>query len=364
MTAPREIAARMLPVIVVVAVLAILVAIVGATGTRLLQHSLVEMLIMAVLVVGLYVFVGNTGITSFGHAAFVCIGAYAAAWFTLPLPLKTLNMPGLPTVLHNYNLPVPLSVVMAGGIAGLVALVVGPALLRLAGIAASIATLALYMIVVISYSNWDAVTLGTSSIVGLPRYADAWTVLAWLAAAAIAARLFETSKIGLQARAARDDEVAARSIGIDVLGGRLASWVLSAFVLGCGGALYAHFLGTISVDAFSLGMTFVTLAMLVVGGSRSLIGAVTGAVMISLVVELLRQLERGVDLPFATISLPPGSQELGIALVMLCMLLLRPRGILPVRITNLGLARPRPAQRNHAMNPAGAKTVFSQEERA
>jgi branched-chain amino acid transport system permease protein len=352
----RNFVARLLPAAIVIGVLALLVAIVGFSGARLVQHSLVEMLIMAVLVIGLYVFVGNTGVTSFGHVAFICIGAYCTAWLTLPLPLKKLNMPGLPSLLHTNNLPVPVSVLAAGALAALVALIIGIPLLRLAGIAASIATLAVYMVTVISYSNWDAVTLGTSSIVGLPRYADAWTVLAWVALVAIAARLFETSNIGLRARAARDDEVAARSIGIDILAGRLTSYILSAFILGCGGALYAHFLGTISVDAFSLNMTFVTLAMLVVGGSRSLIGAVTGTVFISLVVELLRQLERGVDISVTVLSLPPGSQELGIALVMLCMLLVRPRGILPEWIANPTVAEPaRPI-------PATSANVFAQEE--
>jgi branched-chain amino acid transport system permease protein len=341
----RNFIARMLPALIVIAVLTVLVAIVSVAGARLVQHSLVEMLVMTVLVIGLYVFVGNTGIISFGHAAFICIGAYCTAWLTLPLPLKKLNMPGLPELLHTNNLPVPVSVLAAGSLAALVAVIIGIPLLRLAGIAASIATLAVYMVTVISYSNWDTVTLGTSSIVGLPRYADAWTVLAWVAFAAIVARLFETSNIGLRARAARDDEAAARSIGINILGGRLASWTLSAFVLGCGGALYAHFLGTISVDAFSLSMTFVTLAMLVVGGSRSLVGAVAGTVMISLVVELLRQLERGMDLSFVTLSLPPGSQELGIAIVMLCMLLVRPRGIVPGWLANPSFAETaRPVQ--------------------
>jgi branched-chain amino acid transport system permease protein len=352
----RNFVARLLPAAIVIGVLALLVAIVGFSGARLVQHSLVEMLIMVVLVIGLYVFVGNTGVTSFGHVAFICIGAYCTAWLTLPLPLKKLNMPGLPSLLHTNNLPVPVSVLAAGALAALVALIIGIPLLRLAGIAASIATLAVYMVTVISYSNWDAVTLGTSSIVGMPRYADAWTVLAWVALVAIAARLFETSNIGLRARAARDDEVAARSIGIDILAGRLTSYILSAFILGCGGALYAHFLGTISVDAFSLNMTFVTLAMLVVGGSRSLIGAVTGTVFISLVVELLRQLERGVDISVTVLSLPPGSQELGIALVMLCMLLVRPRGILPEWIANPTVAEPaRPI-------PATSANVFAQEE--
>jgi branched-chain amino acid transport system permease protein len=326
MDAPRPaIAAAATPVLLAAAVL-LLVLGAEASGDRLIQHSMVELLALLVVVVGTYVFVGNSGILSFGHIAFMAIGAYATAWLTLPLPLKRLNMPGLPGILHEVSLPVTPSVALAGVLAGLVGLASGLALLRLSGIAASIATLALLAIVNVGFSNWDRVTLGTSSIVGLPPYGGLMTA-AWAVAAILAAFAFQSSSTGLMLRAARDDEVAAKAAGIKVLRVRLAAWTLSAMLVGAGGALYAHLLGTISIDAFWLDMTFITLAMLVVGGMQSLTGAVVGVVTITLLVELLRQVEGGIALGPISLRLPPGAQEIGIALTMLAILLVRPRGL-------------------------------------
>ena len=97
--------------------------------------------------------------------------------------------------------------------------------------------------------------------------------------------------------------------------------------MGLGGVLQAHFLGSIAVKSFWLSLTFLSLAMLIVGGQRSLTGAVVGACLISAMTEALRLLEGGVSLGAARFSLPPGSQELSIALLMLLVLILRPAGL-------------------------------------
>ena len=88
-------------------------------------------------------------------------------------------------------------------------------------------------------------------------------------------------------RASRDDDVAAKASGVRTVRERLIAFVLSAAV-GAGGGLYAEFLGSMTVDEFYLEMTFVTLAMLVVGGIGSLSGAVVGVVVVTFVVEFLR----------------------------------------------------------------------------
>jgi len=296
-------------------------------GSNLLQHSVIEMLIMVVLVVGTYVFVGNSGILSFGHVSFMAIGAYATAWLTLPLFLKKLNMPGLPTFLHEWSIPVTPAAFLSGLLAALVGLVVGIPILRLSGIGASIATLSLLVIVTVGYSNWDSVTLGTSSIVGLPPYTDLWVALIWAVSGIVAAHAYQISRHGLLLRASRDDEVAAQAIGVDVFRERLIAWTVSAFIVAIAGVLYAHFLGTISIDAFYLNLTFISLAMLVVGGVSSLTGAVLGVVIISLLIEVLRELERGIDVGGLNIALPPGSQEIAIAVTMLLILIMRPDGL-------------------------------------
>jgi branched-chain amino acid transport system permease protein len=98
--------------------------------------------------------------------------------------------------------------------------------------------------------------------------------------------------------------------------------------MGIGGVLQAHFIGSIAVKNFWLALTFISLAMLIVGGQRSLTGAVVGALAISGIVEALRQLEDGVALGAVTLAVPLGAQELGVALIMLLILIFRPAGIM------------------------------------
>jgi branched-chain amino acid transport system permease protein len=122
-------------------------------------------------------------------------------------------------------------------------------------------------------------------------------------------------------------EIAAKASGVDVVGQRLLAFVLSAFFAGLAGALYAHFLGTISVNAFYLDLTFITLAMLVVGGINSLSGAVMGVICISALIEILRQLEKGFEIGSTSIALPGGAQEIGLGVALVLVLIFRQRGI-------------------------------------
>ena len=97
----------------------------------------------------------------------------------------------------------------------------------------------------------------------------------------VAAQIYMSSAHGLRMRAAREDEVAARAAGIVVWRERLIAFVISAFFFAIGGILFGHFLGTLAVSIFWLNMTFLTLAMLVVGGLRSLTGAVVGTLAVA-----------------------------------------------------------------------------------
>ena len=109
---------------------------------------------------------------------------------------------------------------------------------------------------------------------------------------------------------------------------RLIAFVLSAFIVAIGGVLYGHFLGTLAVNMFWLDLTFLTLAMLVVGGLRSLTGAVVGTLSVMVVRELLRSLEQGVSIAGHDVSFPNGVQEIGLALVLLAILIYRPQGLI------------------------------------
>jgi branched-chain amino acid transport system permease protein len=193
--------------------------------------------------------------------------------------------------------------------------------------AASIATFAFLIIVNSVYSNWDSVTAGVSSIIGIPTVVGPWTACTVAALAILVAYLFQISRVGLMLRASRDDEVAARASAVKILRMRLVAFVLSAALVGVGGGLYAQFLGILTVDPFYLNLSFITIAMLVVGGMSSLTGAVTGVVAVTAIVEILRFLERGLSVRDVTLALPQGSQEIGLGIVMALILVFRPTGL-------------------------------------
>ena len=108
---------------------------------------------------------------------------------------------------------------------------------------------------------------------------------------------------------------------------RLIALVISAFFTGVAGALFGHSLGVLNPNSFYLGVTFITLAMLVVGGIGSLTGAVTGVLVLSILIEFLVRMERGLDVGETTFALPTGAQEILIGIVMILVLILRPSGL-------------------------------------
>ncbi|TMJ37557.1 MAG: branched-chain amino acid ABC transporter permease [Alphaproteobacteria bacterium] len=290
--------------IILIAILLAIAVLAKLVGSGPFSRTIVEMFIRIMLVAGLYIFVGNSGVISFGHMGFMCIGAYAAAWFTIPPMMKTVSLPGLPSFLINAHLPIFVSAALAG--------------LMAAAMLAVINTV---------YSNWDSVTGGTGSIVGIPFYTGIWTAFSGAVLVVIIAYAYQISRSGLALRAGRDEATAAAASGIDIVRERLIAFVISAFTIGVAGALYGHFLGVVNPDAFYLGVTFITLSMLVVGGMSSLSGAVIGVIVISTIIQLLRWLEKGIDLGSTTLAIPNGLQEITIGLVMIVILMFRPSGL-------------------------------------
>jgi branched-chain amino acid transport system permease protein len=327
----------------------VLIAVCGLTvagGDNSITRTVVEMMIRVVLVVALWIFVGNSGVISFGHAGFMAIGAYASAWLTIKPQMKGLLLPGLPDWLASAEWAPVYAMLAAGAFTAVIAFLAGAALLRLTGIAASIGTFAFLAIVYTVYANWENVTGGMSSVVGLPRYPDIWTACAWAILTVLAAAFYANSASGLALRATREDEVAAAASGIDIYRHRLLSLVLSAFFTGVGGGLLGHMIGVLNPDSFYLGITFLTLAMLVIGGISTLTGAVLGTVVLSTLLEVLIRFEAGIKMGASTISLPAGAQEIIIGVIMILCLMTRPLGLSggkELRVPLAWLPRPRSA---------------------
>lgn len=308
--------------VVLLAAVIVGVTLLASLGSNL-EATTITMLIDLVLVVALYVFVGNSGVFSFGHIGFMAIGAYTAAVLRIPADTKAALFPALPGI-EMAALPATLA---AGLAAAVVALAIGFPLMRLTGLVAALGTFALLNIVHVVATNLDSVTGGSTGMAGVPTTTTTATALAWALVVLAIAWAFQQTRRCLRLRATREDEVAAQAAGIRVRGERMVAFVLSAFLSGLGGALFAQYFGTFNPDAFFLTATFTTVAMLVVGGRLSLSGAVLGVVFLTWVREGLRQIERGVTLGPVEISTAAGLQEVGVALAMLLVLLTRPQGL-------------------------------------
>jgi branched-chain amino acid transport system permease protein len=313
--------------VVPLAVIVIGAASLASTDGPFLHDTAVTDLVYLLFVLGLYVFVGNSGVFSFGHIAFAAIGAYAAGIFAVPVATKAQLFSSMPSALVHLHSSSLVATLIGGGVAALVGALTSIPLMRLNGLAASLATFSLLIIVHVVAQNLNQVTNGQSAMTGVPTTTTKTQMIVWCLIGIVVAYLFQQSTWGLRLRASREDSVAARASGISVYFERRVAWTLSAFYMGIGGALYGQFLGTFSPDAFYLDITFLIIAMLVIGGTTSLAGAVIGSVFVSVASELLRRVEIGPHIGPLHIPARPGVQAVGLALIMLLILILRPGGI-------------------------------------
>jgi branched-chain amino acid transport system permease protein len=312
--------------------------------------------INAIMVVGYQIFVGNTGLVSFGHVAFMAVGAYATAIVSMDPLDKSIVLQNLPHFLAKLHLSVIPSLVIGGAAAAVLAVVAGAALMRLSGAAASIATLGLLVITVNVLSNASEFTHGPRSLFGVPSDTNFGWVFGWLGVAVVISGVFKWSRAGLRARANRDDGVAAESVGIGAMRARLLPFVLSAFLTGVGGGLYAMLLTAFSPASFAIPLVVVVLTMAIIGGVNSITGAVVGAAVVTVLNEVLRRVENGVNVLGVHVSAPTGisAAVLGIALIL--MLRWRPEGLLSSFELQFERRRDRPAP---AVAPEPAPAAIS-----
>jgi branched-chain amino acid transport system permease protein len=306
---------------------AVLIAVVAvatlATGSGDAQPALLNLM----LVIGLYVFIGNSGVFSFGHVAFMALGAYSCALLTIPAISKQMLLPDLPGVLEKAELSTPVAVLLSAAFVGVVAFLVSVPLMRLSGLAAGIASLALLVIVRDVVTNSSTFTGGSGNLTGIPSDTTSGGLLLWAIAAIVVAFVYQRSRFGRRLRASREDEVAARASGIRVERERRIAFTLSAVITAAAGGLYGHQLGSIGPDSFYLSTTFLIIAMLVIGGVHSMRGAVSGVLVVTAVTLILDRWEAGDHALGIALKLPAGTREIALSLVVIVVLLLRPEGI-------------------------------------
>ena len=293
--------------------------------SRAHQLEFENTLVMIAIVVALYVFVGNSGVISFGHVSFVAVGAYLAGVLTVDPETKTFTMPGLFPVLRHAHIGTVPSLALAAAAGGVYALAVGFPLMRLSGLPAGIATFAVLGITYNVLYYWQKVGPTAQTLSDIPE-SGRWTLAAGTIIAVVVAYAYQRSRFGRMLRATREDPAAASASGISVYRQRLVGFTVSGALAGLAGGLYVHELGLITPDLFYLDLTFVTLAMLVFGGVGSLWGAVLGALAISALNSFLGDAENTVHIGFR-LTLPSGTRLVTIGAVMALVIILRPSGL-------------------------------------
>ncbi|MDG3576818.1 branched-chain amino acid ABC transporter ATP-binding protein/permease [Rhizobium sp. YJ-22] len=323
-------------------------------------------LINVVAVLGIGVYSGNSGIISFGNVGFMAVGAYASGLLTInPLVQKT-ALPHLPEWLMGWGMSFLPALLVALVVVVLVAVAIGVPVARLGGSSASICTLGFLVIVHVVLVASSDFTRGSQTFFGIPRAVNLWVALPFAVLAVAIARAYRDSAAGLKLRASREDEIASTAVGVDVRLHRFLAWVLGALLSGAAGVLFAHFIGAFSPKDFYFNMTFMLLAMLILGGITTVSGAVVGAAIIMVIVELLRKLEGGVDLGFLALPTVFGLTDIGIGLAILLVMYHLQDGILGVReideqvpfLKRLSAGAAKPHERQPAqVPPAGTGTL-------
>lgn len=317
---------RRLPELLGPAGLVLAAGLLGLTVSTSVETYFLDTLVKVAIVVALYVFIGNSGVLSFGHVSFVAAGAWVAGVLSVPVGEKPAIMPNLAHFLRTETVGNVPSLLLAA-LGGLVfALVVGLPLMRLSGLAAGIATFGVLEITDNVLRYYEKIGPGLNAFSSVPQTTGIWQATIGALIAIGVAFAYQRSRFGRMLRATREDPAAASAAGISIYRQRLVAFALSGGLAGFAGGLYIHLL-PLNIDSLYLDLTFITLAMLVVGGSGSLLGAVVGALAVSGLDSFLAAAENGVTLAGLHLDLPAGTRLIVVGALMALVLVVRPSGL-------------------------------------
>ena len=259
----------------------------------------------------------SCGQLALGSAGFAAIGAYAAALLTV-----------------QAHWPFPAVLLVSLLLPAAVAVPLGLPVLRLRGVFLAIATVAFGEVVRIGLVNWEYVN-GAQGIVAIPQRTAVWMIYLALAAALFVLGRLRGSRWGFALEAVREDEPAARTLGIATARYKLAMLVAGAALAGLAGALEAHLTFMVAPNGFTFGRVVEMLVFAVVGGTQRTWGPVLGAAFLTLLPEALRELA-------PRVGIEPGPLRLMVnGLVLLAVILFLPAGLasLPQRLRDRRAAR-------------------------
>ena len=315
-----------LQVLLAPAALVIGAALLGAAVSTSTQTYFIDTLVKVSIVVALYVFIGNSGVLSFGHVSFVALGAWTAGVLTVAHGQKRVTMPGLAHFLLTTNVGNVASLALAAVLGGIFAFAVGLPLMRLSGLAAGIATFGVLEITNNVLTFEQRIGSGLNAFSAVPSTTGIWQAAIGGLVCVAVAYVYQRTRFSRMLRATREDPAAAAAAGISIYRQRLLAFTLSGALAGFAGGLYVH-LQPLQAGNLSLDLTFITLAMLVVGGSGSLLGAVVGALALNGLFSFFSAATNTVDVLGWNLTVPSGTAELALGALMAIVLILRPSGL-------------------------------------
>lgn len=299
-------------------------------GSQYQVRILNNMAIFVTLAVSYNLVNGYCGILHLGPNAFITIGAYTSALLTLSPAQKQMSYIIEPLIwpLSVLQAPFVISLLAGGTLATLFAFLISFPVFRVRGDYLAIITLGFGEVVRVLCNASQSLTNGPLGLKDLPDYTNLWW--SWGVAVltiTVIVKLINSS-YGRAMKAIREDEVAAKAMGIDPFRHLLLAFLVSAFFSGVGGALLAHLITTISPTLFTFFLTFNLLIIIVVGGLGSTTGAVIGAVLFAWGGEALRVVESPINVGPFVIPGIPGMRMVLFSIILMVVIIFARRGIM------------------------------------
>ncbi len=310
-------------------------------------------LLYVLLALGLNIVVGYAGLLDLGFVAFYAVGAYMYALLASPHLFET--FPWIAALLPNgLHTPIWLIVPLAAGLAAIAGVILGTPVLKLRGDYLAIVTLGFGEIIRVFLNNLEHPINITNGPRGLDRIDSMqmfgvdfgkrleiggyvipsvtmyyYLFLSLVVISVVICHRLETSRIGRAWMAIREDEVAAKAMGINTRNMKLLAFAMGATFGGVAGAMFAAFQGFVSPESFSLMESIMIVAMVVLGGMGHLPGVIVGAVLLAALPEVLRYVAGPLQQMTGGRLDASILRQLLIATAMISIMLLRPRGLWP-----------------------------------
>lgn len=303
---------------VVAGLLALNGAFTGAFGPAFaMPPYLLQVLCLAginiILAVSLNLINGFTGQFSIGHAGFMAIGAYAAAYFTVTFGDKIRSALGFLPEFGRESVVLLAALSIGALLASIAGFFVGVPSLRLRGDYLAIVTLGFGEIIRVFILNIDAVG-GARGFSGIPKLSNFFWIYSFAALTILIVYRIVHSSFGRTLVAIREDEIAAEAMGVHTTRAKVISFVVSSALAGVAGGLFAHYLMYIHTNSFTFLKSFEIIIMIVIGGLGSISGSILGAVLFITLTEGLRQFAQYRMIVFS--------------LLLIILMIVRPQGIL------------------------------------